>query len=775
MNSKGVPSGHFKPFWNKILPDFFPKNHNDSLFIIRYSLAAYAAKVSFISVEMLNKADKHIFYYLGTVENKANSMLTVCRGSIKMHVFQVIPLLILTLPRTKTGLLIWAFFFAAYLAIAVRVRKSASGLEKRQGNLLQYAAALVLSGFLSALFFVRWYNTGVFVRMLSRIHVPFLPVLAIGTVGLFFASFFSLCGLLRLLPAFPGIPALWEAPSPKEAARLSPAAAGLLAALLTLVFWLFQGKQSLWVNMDDFFISNVLNSRFAEENYCFFVSPVFTRLVPWLSRVFPSADGYVLVGELLSLLSLWTVLYLCIRRFSLTGVLAVWLSLLAFSAKLNLLHSPFTVMAGELAVVGFLACLSYAAGYCGAVTGGIGIFLSAAAYLYRLEGALLPIPFLILILIAKYFSTDANLRKDLGKRLIVFLPAIILISGQLFVKYQTDYSAKYRNGVECSNLRASIVDYPMRPEALFSEALSAAGYTENDSVSAKIMLLADTDTANRAFLQDIADITGQTVSDKILVFRTEGLSRIWKCITQQKAQLVQICILGILTLPVLLSDENIWKKTAVFLSLSGMIAMFGAFALLGRTVAYVNQTIILGAWCVVFYAWLDGVPPIRKKILSRLTIVAAAVSIALSMRQQPDRAWNPVSVLSARDGQVTDIAAFQDTEDTVYIWGVYDYLTGLKKSDFIKNNHLLTEDFLAHNLVDGDWMYFQPYYLDYLEAIGFQNPLQSLISRENTFYICEENRCRRMLTFINEHYSEDYTAERVGTAMGIPIWVFSRS
>ena len=114
-----------------------------------------------------------------------------------------------------------------------------------------------------------------------------------------------------------------------------------------------------------------------------------------------------------------------------------------------------------------------------------------------------------------------------------------------------------------------------------------------------------------------------------------------------------------------------------------------------------------------------------------------------------------------------------NTPDAVFVWGVGDRNEVLT-SRMQTGSKLVDNEFLRHNILDGEWTYGQLYFNDLLKASGIVNPLKALTEREHVYYISGSERSNLILKYIQEHYYPDCSVEQVGTIEDIPVWKFNK-
>ena len=84
------------------------------------------------------------------------------------------------------------------------------------------------------------------------------------------------------------------------------------------------------------------------------------------------------------------------------------------------------------------------------------------------------------------------------------------------------------------------------------------------------------------------------------------------------------------------------------------------------------------------------------------------------------------------------------------------------------------ENFVQHNLPWGEWNTSgQTGYQQFLSSLGMENPMQSLLTRPNTYLV--GNDTGLIQTWLREHYDGQAVVQPIGTvdvfAMGeVPVW-----
>ena len=400
----------------------------------------------------------------------------------------------------------------------------------------------------------------------------------------------------------------------------------------------------------------------------------------------------------------------------------------------------------------------------------IGTVLMVVSCLWRLEAILLVIPFVLLIVLAELIE-----KKDREKKLLfmvkLFLPAVLLCTVCVEVKSVTDSGEKYNPAVAFNIERSQLVDYPNRSFEECKNALEKAGISENDFSAGKAMILADTDTFTTDFINKINSISYKPLKEKAASFRVKELLSY----VNFKNFLLLLIIAAAVT-ALLLSDVSSIRKWEGILTCVGGVIICIYFIIGGHFMKYVMQTILLYILLVLIVIFLSEenirfrFSGIVKKVVFFTALLLTVLWYSEGTELSPEN-----SCLTSLDNTVSKFTENESSEDAVYVWGVYDFSQAVFTSDFMKKGKLFSQKFIEHNLVDGEWMYSQPYYLEYLRKIGMENPMKALIERENTYYVANKSRCEIVLTYMQEHFSKNITAENIAEVGGFPVWKFSES
>jgi hypothetical protein len=375
-------------------------------------------------------------------------------------------------------------------------------------------------------------------------------------------------------------------------------------------------------------------------------------------------------------------------------------------------------------------------------------------------------------------SQKKQIRSYLMRLAVIVLPAVVLCHVVVDMKNETDGAPGYADGIAYNGARSSLVDYSQTNSEEVEEQLQKLGISVNDYKVVQAMILADTDIVDTGYLNSIAGISVKSAEGKWQDYTQTGMLQHFVSLAYNTPEIfVQVILQMILLLWFLISDRNIYKKLGLVCCYLGAYIIGSYYTYRGHMMYYVIQTLVLGVWCVILsIVLLENWEP--EKVPATEIIVLDAVFVLLAgILFLGNGSWsgNLFASLNAKKSPVSDIVELDESDDTVYIWGVYDY-DSIVWAEFFERQELLSEEFVAHNLVDGEWEYGQPYYVDYLHRIGLDNPMQALLNREHTYYVASEERCQMVLTFLQEHYDSNVVVENVGLVEeALPVWKFSKA
>ena len=71
---------------------------------------------------------------------------------------------------------------------------------------------------------------------------------------------------------------------------------------------------------------------------------------------------------------------------------------------------------------------------------------------------------------------------------------------------------------------------------------------------------------------------------------------------------------------------------------------------------------------------------------------------------------------------------------TKLVWSQLAYSWNFHK--YYASKSIIPVNLMKNNITDGNWIYGQNYYNEYLVENGWGNPVQALLNSDNTYYVC---------------------------------------
>ena len=543
----------------------------------------------------------------------------------------------------------------------------------------------------------------------------------------------------------------------------------IYAICMMLLVEIFSWFQPIYTNIDNFITSMVIGAVYDKDTYSMVLNPVLCWVLSAAEKILPEADVFTWVTKIVLLAGIGSVSYfvalhfrhwaerlfagallflLIIEMHLFSDFFMVWSAFFAFVGMVWLLRSMKTEVHGSWIVAGtFFIC-------CG--------------LMWRLGGFVPFIPFLVLGWGMDFLFGSKGREeklKYLKKTVRVFGPMALCFIVLLGIDYGYKHSEKYEDSVNFCDAVSSIVDYPMKEYEEVRDLLP--GVSENDYTSLAEHMYADTDRITTEYCLKIAEVgkkTGIQVSLRSvfqniysLTARFYGLKnfRLW-CIA-----------LGIMALWIWTSKAKWYEKLKIVFAGMGAYMIMLYLMILGRLPERGMQVVVYAVMGILVTESVVEHRESKYGIIFKAAVILLTGMILLNFRNV--EMGSHQSLLTAKTG-ASDIK-WEDSyvDDVVYIWKSSDYKRHPMK-DFMEQGKLMSQDFMNHHVVWGEWYFNQVYYKNYMDRLGVPNLTQALMNRENTYYVAQD--CNSMWTYLKEHYGENVQVVQVDELDGIPVWQF---
>lgn len=519
--------------------------------------------------------------------------------------------------------------------------------------------------------------------------------------------------------------------------------------------------QKLYTSVDNFTIALVTNGYYGEDTYTYYLHPWLCKGINLLSKALPNADAYTLLMHVLLFGAFWIIYYLILKKpLQMRDKVVSIILIFAVSFNIYIWQYNYTVQATFFVLSGY-AILQSERAQRNIYMYIVAIVYMCIGYMWRLEGALLTVPFLLLDIGMYVWKRKSN------KRLVLYwITATICIFGIMLS--ETFIDMQYAEFIEYSKQRTRVEDFPM---VAYNELpIESINFSESEYDAACNWYLFDVDRIDTELLHSMADLGATnefeyTMDGCVKVIKTMILSIVsWSDWTITVGSSIIFMFIT------LLKGKINWKNIAeAVMAFAGGAVIIVYFAFKGRALEHVWLSVIMSILCIyllqmlrkleketVYYDW------VRKVVL--LVCVGGLIQCLSGV------SWHePVFPINSRkDNQIEE---FEKTysEDSLYIWGGWHREITFK---YMNLGKLPTQEFIEHNMSVGDWIYGQKYYLEYLDRVNAANPAIALLERENTYFVSEAETCSFVLEYMREHYGEDIQVVQVDSILYIPVWKF---
>lgn len=547
---------------------------------------------------------------------------------------------------------------------------------------------------------------------------------------------------------------------------------GLLPALCCLLKgW----SDRLYTDIDSFLFSVSCAGLYGTNIDCPVIHPLLQAALGALSRLWPDADWFSVLSHVFVVLGIWwlgTLLALYIPRQSkrLACLFVLCFALLQFS----LFNLNYTVYAGLFSFLGFSSlALSFRSASPPAGLRFFSALFLSLGFLWRKEGAALFIPFLLLdicVLLIFHKSARGKARRLLT---VCVLPSIAVVLFS-FLFYASTPARQAENLYYDS--RTTLVDYPRRPWEEVSDVLTESGISENDYNTVSSSIFLDTDLVTADFLHQVSSVSqAHTFAASPLDF-LQTLTALPGVFSTPLLHILGLFSLALFLL-VLISRASALDKLEAMLALGGACVICLYYQYLGRLPERVVACVALALLAILLPLFLVA-PSRQSKPLCwfwRIVCVTAGCALCLCLwkNRYSYRILQPALLAGQSTCQTSSVLPDGEDEDTVYLW--QSTTLALYMTDhYLSQGKLPDKNFLQHNLPWGEWNTSgQTGYQQFLTSLGMKNPMQSLLTRPNTYLV--GNDTSLIQTWLREHYDAQATLQPIGSidvfALGeVTVW-----
>ena len=552
----------------------------------------------------------------------------------------------------------------------------------------------------------------------------------------------------------------------KAPVTLPPAVWGLFPAALCLFAGLID---RLYIDIDTFLVSMTSAGLYGAGAVCPVIHPLLGIALSALSRIPISVDWFTFLSRVLVVAAVWwlgTLLAACLEQPAKRITCLLGLGFVLF--RYSILNANYTVHCALFGAVGAATMLvalrrplPRGAKFWAALFLGLSV-------LWRPEGAALLIPFVALDLCAlalQHKLTGAAVRQVAVPCLAPALLLVVfsLLLGILVPGYAADKAY--------SDARRALVDYPCKPWAEVSAEVTALGLTENDYKVLNGTDLADTAIADTATLQKLALISKASRYPASAAGLLEALRSFPSAFTSEFSVILLLLALAA-PCAVVVFGPTLLARLEALCAMGGTFLIAYYYLYAGRLPERLMLSILLVSFTVTLPLFLSlpaAKRPLQRRFWQAACLGMGGILCLFAWKNRHNYHIDQLSVAARPVQTVSEPAA----DDTVYLWDCMThalYMTG----EYMADGKLPDADFTQHNLPWGEWNTSgQTFYRQLLAKLDMQNPMQSLLTRPNTYLVAKD--ASLVETWLREHYDPHATMQQTGTinvyAYGeVPVW-----
>ena len=558
----------------------------------------------------------------------------------------------------------------------------------------------------------------------------------------------------------------------------------LSITLISLLFFLscvLLGKLKYSTN-DDTIMNLIAAGAFGESSqYLVYNNIIFGYALKVLYSIIPGVNWYLWSYLIFDLISVIVISAVLSEDFSLPVTVFITTALNMLFAYDFYTEIQFTQSSTFYAIAGSIILLSMVIKRKRSIPGIIiATVLISMGVMARAAGAGMVLPFLgtAIIFLPGFF------KKEIKNAIIIFAVPIAAAAICLLANYHAYYmNPDWKYFMEWNTIMVEKCDHGNYNFNWDKEAYLEAGFTENDFILLDQWVWNDTEYFDLDKLKTMQAIGQGTRKDKLRLDPEVFSYTFQKLVETQKYGASSVVFVLLLLCSLLFL-----KKRYKFIALIQSLWIFVLYYLLTcskRIMWRVESGIWLSA--ILFtVAVIIGTKAYKDTILYKLYgrfkkgFMIVAVSMAViacavfvcgqfsyfknekngNIAEAPDGTYEKVKAITERDGfYIVDV-------DTTY-----GGLCGAKNIFDIDRKYF---DYYENFCQIGGWIQPAPIGLYHAYMHEIDNPIKSLVDRDDVFYIGGGERAGYLYVFLNEKYGPGINMEMVDEVCGAPVWRFFR-
>ena len=398
----------------------------------------------------------------------------------------------------------------------------------------------------------------------------------------------------------------------------------IIIAVFSMVILLFDYPYKA---IDNLVNAIFLNDLYGDGDYCMFVHPLLGKIVSIINKLFPYADGYLLLIRLVTF-GIFCALAFLILTYTKKNKVFYWMLFGIMVIGVNIPNQNFTIRTASVACVGmFIILLSFekkrdVLHYL------LGIGFIFMGTMGRMESFYLTLPFLFLEFVIYYVKGCADKGKTFKRIVSYGIPICVIVCIMAGTKYMIRYSDKNASDSKFNEVRSTLVDYPVKEYEELSRSME--GVSINDYELLKKRFTADTDIITAEYLQKLSknsNVPRYKMEPQSIVKIFKDILKIM--VKGEKTTRIMFALAFLLVMVLMCADINIWEKIQILLSYLGIWVICGFFTYKGRFFDRIAISVLLPFVTVAFVIFIKN-SLINNKIIRHIIIIGLSLLLAFS-------------------------------------------------------------------------------------------------------------------------------------------------
>lgn len=518
----------------------------------------------------------------------------------------------------------------------------------------------------------------------------------------------------------------------------------ILVLLISNIFYVYS-------DIDNYYISLVVNQFYSTNNNCLHVSPILCKIILLIRLIISQVDCYIIFTYIAVYISLFLIFLIIETFFSKSAKYISFFLILSF-CSVDIFHANFTIITSLCISTGLLSIRvlpNIPLSYCKLVKH-LSYICIICGCLLRKDLIILSIPF---ILISIYFSYKNNINFSTYIKNCLLIAFVYIIS--LTSWYFINYSSPNKSATEYSIARSAVNDYPYQQWSSTPSTFKEL-YTESEYQLVHNLFLIDTQRIDYDYLSTIDKIDNPPIN---LTYLSKNIYSFVKMITQSNYYLSFI-IPSVFVLMLLLVLNHKLERKEILCNLILCIVINIYFIIKGRCLERVSISIYMFSIISLIYNYINIYYFIEDSISNNhilntiykvfiTTKLYIPIIIVLYFSQIISIALNSDLLFTS----TTNSPNIQLSPNNTYIWNPFIYDEYIMNK-YGHNGKFPDKNFISHNIPYGEWTYSQLYYTDYFNSVLSPNPIDQLIKNNTYYLITSESDCDLIASYCSNYYAQ---------------------